>query len=230
MRAKRNSLLTINLVLRYALKKTKSCALVIAVMCQVTEGRVTNPTEILEFWLNDVGVVGWYNSSEQLDATIQERFSETWEKASAGECNDWARNSEGALALIIVLDQFPRNMFRGSERAFSTDRKALCISNKTIELGYDMRVPEPQRQFFYMPMMHSESLSVQERCVRLMATRLPETGAGNLIHARVHREVIRQFGRFPYRNEALHRTPTVLELAYLNNGGYGETMRKVQAA
>lgn len=191
---------------------------------------MTNPTEILDFWVNEVGVEGWYNGSEQLDATIQERFGETWEKAGAGEFNDWACKPEGALALIIVLDQFPRNMFRGSERAFSTDRKALCIANKSIDQGQDMRVPEPQRQFFYMPMMHSESLSVQERCVRLMATRLPETGAGNLVHARVHREVIRQFGRFPYRNEALHRAPTEQERAYLKKGGYGETMRKFQAA
>lgn len=190
---------------------------------------MAGPKDILKFWINEVGQEGWYNSTETLDATIQERFSETWGKAVSGDLNDWGCSAQTALALIILLDQFPRNMFRGSDRAYSSDRKALCLAKKAIERGFDMATPEPERQFFYMPLMHSESLTDQERCVRLMATRLRETGAGNLVHARVHREVIRQFGRFPYRNDALSRVPTDPELNYLAKGGYGATLQQIQS-
>jgi uncharacterized protein (DUF924 family) len=191
---------------------------------------MTTAREILDFWIEETGPEGWYNGSEELDARIQERFGEVWDKAAAGEFNDWGCDKEAALALIVLLDQFPRNMFRGLDKAFSTDRKALCVAKKAIDKGFDLLVPEPQRQFFYMPLMHSESLTDQERCVRLMKTRMPETGAQNLVHARVHREVIRQFGRFPYRNSALKREMTAQEAAYLNNGGYGKTMQQVQSA
>jgi len=184
---------------------------------------------IRQFWIDEVGPEGWYNSSETLDATIQERFGETWEKARHGEYNEWACDPERVLSLIILLDQFPRNMFRGLPRAFSTDRKALCVAKKAIEQGFDLRTPEPERQFFYLPMMHSESLTDQERCVRLMTSRMNKSGAGNLLHAKVHREVIRKFGRFPYRNAALSRAPTVQEIAYLDGGGYGQTLRHIQA-
>lgn len=185
--------------------------------------------DIRRFWIDEVGPEGWYQGSEELDARIHERFGETWEKAAAGEFNGWGCDPDKALSLIILLDQFPRNMFRGSALAFSTDRKALCFAKKAIERGYDMRTPEPERQFFYMPLMHSESLTDQERCVRLMKTRMPETGAVNLTHAKVHREVIRKFGRFPYRNDALSRQMTAQENAYLESGGYAETLREVQA-
>ncbi len=184
---------------------------------------------IRRFWVEEVGPEGWYQGSEELDATIQERFGETWEKARRGEFNDWACDPDRVLSLIILLDQFPRNMFRGLPHAFSTDRKALCVAKKAIDQGFDMRTPEPERQFFYLPLMHSESLTDQERCVRLMTSRMAESGAGNLLHAKVHREVIRKFGRFPYRNEALERNPTTQEVAYLDGGGYGETLREIQA-
>jgi len=190
---------------------------------------MANAEEILKFWIDEVGPEGWYKSSEALDARIQERFGEIWERAAAGEFNDWACDPDRVLALIILLDQFPRNMFRDNSRAFSTDRKALCVAKKAIDKGFDLRIAEPERQFFYMPLMHSESLTDQERCVRLMTTRMAQNGAGNLLHAKVHREVIRTFGRFPYRNTALSRNPTVQETAYLDNGGYGKTMREVEA-
>lgn len=191
---------------------------------------MADANEIIDFWVNEVGPDGWYNSTEELDATIQERFGETWERASLGEYCEWGRDPDRVLALLILLDQFPRNMFRGLDRAFATDRKALCVAKKAIELGFDMRVPEPQRQFFYLPLMHSESLTDQDRCVRLMMTRMPEGGEANLMHAKVHREVIRQFGRFPYRNAALGRQMTRQEDLYLKSGGYGETVRKLKSA
>ncbi len=191
---------------------------------------MADAAEIRRFWLEEVGPKGWYNSSPELDETIRERFEESWEQAQRGECNEWACDPDKSLALVILLDQFPRNMFRGSGKAFESDRKALCVAKKAIEMGYDMRTPEPERQFYYLPLMHSESLMDQERCVRLMTTRMPETGGPNLLHAKVHREVIRKFGRFPYRNDALHRPPTALEEDYLRAGGYGETLREVRAA
>lgn len=186
--------------------------------------------DIRKFWIDEVGPEGWYNSSAELDATIQKRFSALWEKAAAGELVHWTYVPENVLSLIILLDQFPRNMFRGSGRAFHTDRRAICLAKKAIERGFDMRIAEPARQFFYLPMMHSESLTDQERCVRLMKTRMPKTGAGNLLHAKAHREVIRKFGRFPYRNDALSRSGTALEAAYLDRGGYGETLREFQVS
>lgn len=154
---------------------------------------------------------------------------EAWEQAVAGEFRDWGCDPVKSLALLILLDQFPRNMFRGTGRAFQSDRKALCIAKRAIDLGFDKRTPEPQRQFYYLPLMHSESLTDQERCVRLMKTRMPSAGEGNLLHAKVHREVIRKFGRFPYRNDALHRNTTTQEHAYLEAGGYADTVRQVQA-
>lgn len=191
---------------------------------------MADAAEIRRFWIDEVGPEGWYNATEELDATIQERFGELWERAAAGEYLEWACDPERVLSLLILLDQFPRNMFRGSARAFSTDRKALCVAKKAIERGFDMLEPEPERQFFYLPLMHSESLTDQERCVRLMKTRMPLAGPESLIHAKVHREVIRSFGRFPYRNQALHRDATTKEQAYLNSGGYSETLRKVRKA
>jgi len=185
--------------------------------------------DIRHFWIDEVGPEGWYNGSEQLDASIQERFGEAWEQASTGDYNHWACDPDKSLSLIILLDQFPRNMFRGLKQSFFTDRKALCVAKKALDRGYDLRTPEPERQFFYVPLMHSESLTDQERCVRLMTSRMQSTGTSNLLHAKVHREVIRQFGRFPYRNAALDRNPTVSEIAYLDHGGYGETLRVVSA-
>lgn len=188
------------------------------------------PDEVLAFWIEDVGQAGWYDSTDALDAEIRDRFSSTWEIGAAGGLSEWLKNGEGALAYIILLDQFPRNMFRGQRDAFTTDKKALCAAKCAINKDWDLKIAEPQRQFFYLPMMHSESLSDQDRCIRLLINRLPETGAPNLLHARAHREVIREFGRFPYRNEALGRTTTSQETDYMQKGGYGTTVRALEAA
>lgn len=190
---------------------------------------MADAAEIIKFWLDEVGPAGWYNGSEELDAMIQERFGEAWEQARAGTYNDWICDPVRSLALIILLDQFPRNMFRGSGEAFSTDKNALAAAKVAINRGWDLRIDEPARQFFYLPLMHSENLCDQERCVRLMCERMPEGGPGQLIHAQAHREVIRQFGRFPYRNEALSRPSTELESDYVSKGGYGHTLRSLQA-
>ncbi len=119
-------------------------------------------------------------------------------------------------------------MFRGTARAFASDKIALAAAKSAVDKGWDLKIDEPARMFFYMPMMHSENLCNQERCVRLTHERMPKTGAEYLPHARAHREVIRQFGRFPYRNEALSRTTTNAEAAYLVGGGYGQTLRALE--
>ena len=125
-----------------------------------------------------------------------------------------------ALALLILLDQFPRNMFRGTARAYRSDEKARSIAKQAIARGHDKVTPEPERQFFYLPLMHSEGLPDQERCVRLIKLGMPRTGIRNLQSAQRHRDVIRRFGRFPSRNRPLGRRDTEAEQLYRANGGY----------
>ncbi len=186
--------------------------------------------QVLGFWLDEVGPKGWYNASDELDAAIREKFFGTWCDIVAGKNGMWLTYASGALAYIIVADQFSRNMFRNDAKAFSSDRIALSAAKSAIDHKWDLKIDEPARQFFYLPLMHSENLCDQERCVRLMKDRMPKTGESSLMHARVHREVIRLFGRFPYRNSALSRTTTTPEAAYLNNGGYGMTYAQLAKA
>ncbi len=186
------------------------------------------PIDVLDFWLKEVGPGRWYNAGPALDDEIRNRFEDTWTAARNGEfTTEWTMRPEGTLAFLILMDQFPRNMFRGSDKAFETDARARSVAKKVIEQRWDLRIPEPERQFFYLPLMHSECLCDQERCVRLMLTRMPESGGLNLLHAKAHREVIRRFGRFPYRNEALDRSFTAPETAFLEEGGYGAAVRAV---
>ena len=119
-------------------------------------------------------------------------------------------------------------MHRDDARAFATDDLALKAAVIAIGKAWDLRVDEPERQFFYLPLMHAESLAQQERGVRLILTRMPQTGASNLVHARAHREVIRRFGRFPHRNAALGRRGTEAEAAFLAGGGYGGVLREME--
>jgi len=191
---------------------------------------MVGPDEVLSFWLDEVGESRWYVEDAALDAEIITRFKSTWEGACEGRFSLWLTYPTGALAYIILTDQFSRNMFRGQGQAFASDRASLMAAKAAIDKGWDMRIDEPARQFFYMPLMHSENLCDQERCVRLMHERMPSAGQGNLLHARAHREVIRLFGRFPYRNDALSRATTVPEADYVSSGGYGQTVRQLQQA
>lgn len=190
---------------------------------------MVSPDEVLTFWLDEVGEAGWYNPPDDLDDRIAARFEGAWNAAREGTYGLWLTFPNGTLAYILLMDQFPRNMFRGTADAFATDRHGLAAAKAAINRGWDMRIDEPARQFFYLPLMHSENLCDQDRCVRLMCERMPETGEDNLLHARAHRDVIRQFGRFPYRNDALGRSSTQAEVEYLASGGYGETLRALQA-
>ncbi len=191
---------------------------------------MVGPEEILKFWLDEVGPDKWYAQEDALDAEIRKRFEATWEGAQTGGFSMWLTYPSGSLAYIILNDQFSRNMFRGEAKAFSSDRAALAAAKSAVDRGWDMKIDEPARQFFYMPLMHSENLCDQDRCVRLLCERMPKTGASNLLHARAHREVIRTFGRFPFRNAALARPATGAEADYVSAGGYGQTVRALRAA
>ncbi len=189
---------------------------------------MAGPEDVLEFWLDDCEPKDWYATSDTLDDTIRTRFQETWEGACAGRYSLWLTYASGALAYIILTDQFSRNMFRGKAQAFGSDRIALAAAKSAIDKGWDMRIDEPARQFFYMPLMHSENLCDQDRCVRLVCERMPVGRDNTLLHARAHREVIRQFGRFPFRNAALGRATTAAEERYMAAGGYASTLRSLQ--
>lgn len=190
---------------------------------------MANPDDILAYWLDEVGSEGWYRGGADLDQEIRDRFEKTWVEAQGGACSLWLTHAAGTLAYIILADQFSRNMFRNCGQAFSSDRAARAACKAAISRGWDMKVDEPARQFFYMPLEHSENLCDQDRCVRLMKERMPDTGAELLLHAKAHREVIRKFGRFPFRNEALRRDTTEPEARFMENGGYGGVVNALRA-
>ncbi|WP_108483995.1 DUF924 family protein [Oceaniglobus ichthyenteri] len=191
---------------------------------------MASPEDVAAFWLDEVGPKGWYAGGAKLDRDVRDRFEETWEKARDGALSQWLTYPSGTLAYIILTDQFPRNMFRDTAQAFETDSLAMAAAKMAITQGWDMRIDGAARQFFYMPLMHSENLCDQDRCVRLFLTRMPDSGASNLLHARVHREIIRKFGRFPYRNAALGRANQQGEAEFLSDGGYAEIMRAMEPA
>jgi uncharacterized protein (DUF924 family) len=175
---------------------------------------------VLRFWLDEVGPTGWYAVDEAVDRRCAAEFGGLMADALSGRLAAWRASPEGALALLILLDQMPRNAFRGTAGAHAGDGRARAVAKAAIAIGHDMAVAEPERQFFYLPLMHSESLADQDRCLRLVLTRLPESGAENRHHGIMHREVIRRFGRFPSRNRALGRLDTEAERAYRAGGGY----------
>jgi uncharacterized protein (DUF924 family) len=190
---------------------------------------VTAPEEVLAFWLDECSPADWYKSDPALDAKMLDRFGDAWQEAAEGALGLWLTYPSGALAYIILTDQFSRNMFRGSGKAFSLDNAARAAAKMAIDRNWDLKIDEPARQFFYMPLMHAENLCDQDRAVRLIHTRMPQTGHSNRDHASAHRAVIRDFGRFPYRNDALGRKTTSAEQAFLDDGGYGAAIRAQQS-
>ena len=182
---------------------------------------MSEPEAIIEFWLHEVGEGGWYTAVDEVDAEIRARFQPAWEAAERGEREFWLNGPRGSLAYMILTDQFPRNMFRGDPRSFATDARARAGARVAIDHGWDMAIPEPQRVFFYMPFEHSEDMADQDRSIDLMTRKMPEHGAEFGLHARAHAEVIRRYGRFPFRNAALGRQSTPEEVAFLEKGGYG---------
>ncbi len=186
------------------------------------------PEDVLAFWLDECSPADWYKSDDAFDAVIRDRFLATWQEATEGALGLWLTYPSGTLAYIILTDQFPRNMFRDTGQAFATDKLALAAAKMAIDRHWDMKIDEPARQFFYLPLMHSENLCDQDRAVRLIHTRMPQTGANNQDHACAHRAVIRDFGRFPYRNKALGRKTTEAEQVFLDAGGYRAAIQAQQ--
>lgn len=186
-----------------------------------------DPVSVLDFWLGEVGEAGWYRSSAELDAVCRDRWLDLWQAAHDGGLDHWVEGTVGSLAFLILTDQLPRNMFRGTAQAFATDARARGAAKLAVEAGWDLGAPEPERQFFYLPFEHSEDFDDQETAIALIAERLPAS-PGNLLHAHAHAEVIRRFGRFPFRNTALGRVSTPEEEAFLAEGGYGAVVRRLE--
>jgi uncharacterized protein (DUF924 family) len=174
-----------------------------------------SPLSVIQFWRDEVHPARWFAEDAALDKQIRNRFEPLWRSARDGRLDVWAQTPEGALALLIVLDQFPRNMFRGHAGAFSTDAKARAVAARAIEAVFDRRVPTVLRPFFYLPYMHSEDMADQDRSVAYIGERVG-TDSSNYPYALAHRDVIARFGRFPARNAALGRDTTPQETEYLN--------------
>ena len=177
----------------------------------------TNELErLLDFW-RKAGPAKWFAKDAAFDDAFREGFADLHDAAKDGRLDDWADSAKGALGLILLLDQWPRNSFRGDPRAFATDELARAYADKAIDAGFDLEVEPDLRAFFYLPSMHCEDLGVQERCVALCE----EMGNDNTTHyARVHRDIIARFLRFPHRNAVLGRQSTEEELAFLESGGF----------
>ena len=175
-----------------------------------------SPAGILAFW-HEAGRDAWYKRNDAFDAEVKRRFLALWQKAVAGELSSWEETDEGALALVIVLDQFPRNMFRGTSQAFASDVLARDVARRAIAKAVDRRVDPVLLEFLYLPFMHSEHLPDQLHCVALFRS---IEGSENLEYAEEHAAIIRRFGRFPHRNHLLGRDTTPEEQAFLDNGGF----------
>ena len=170
--------------------------------------------EIIDYWFSKEVSEHWFNSTAEFDRELGERYESVWEQASRGELVDWMNSAEGCLALVIILDQFPLNMFRGEAKSFSSEAQSRDVAEHAIEQGFDAQLPDDQKAFLYMPYMHSENLADQERSVELFSQPGLES---NLRFAHHHRGIVDKFGRFPHRNEVLGRESTEAEIEYLNS-------------
>lgn len=171
--------------------------------------------EVVAFW-EEAGPALWFAKDARFDERFRTRFHAQYEAAARGDLASWSSTPNGALALLILLDQYPRNSFRGTPRMYATDAAARKIADAAIAAGHDRDITPDLRLFMYIPFAHSENLVDQERSVELARTLSPN----DLAHAEHHRDIIRRFNRFPHRNAILGRVSTAEEQAYLDNGGY----------
>lgn len=172
--------------------------------------------DVVGFW-REAGPQKWFKKVYAFDEAIRLKFEPTHHRAARGEYDAWAGSADGALALLILLDQFPRNLYRGSAHAFATDGKARAIARAAVEQGFDKQVDPIFRNFFYLPFEHSEDIADQDYGLALVA----EAGVeDDLKWSGIHRDIIARFGRFPHRNAALGRTTTAEEQAFLDDGGF----------
>src|SRR5262245_48313380 len=171
--------------------------------------------DVVAFW-REAGPSMWFAKDDVFDRNFRDRFLDLHEAAARGELSTWEKTPGGALAVLILLDQFPRNAFRGTARMYATDATARAVADRVIVSGLDRAIEPQLRTFVYLPFAHSESLADQERSVALNRT----LGQDNLSHAQHHYDIVSRFGRFPHRNLILGRTMRPEEQEYLDNGGY----------
>ena len=172
------------------------------------------PQEIIDFWFADDVRKLWFNSTAEFDRLLCERFEELLKQAARGELDHWMESAEGCLALVIILDQFPLNMFRGSAQSFATEARSRDVARVAIAKGFDQLLAAEQQAFFYMPFQHSEDLADQEMALELFARPGMES---HLRFARHHHGIVETYGRFPHRNAVLGRASTAAEIEYLNS-------------
>jgi uncharacterized protein (DUF924 family) len=175
------------------------------------------PADVLTFW-RTAGPAKWFTKSTAFDEAIRLRFEPVHHAAARGRYAAWEQTAEGALALILLFDQFPRNLYRGSAHAFATDPLARSIARLSLEAGYHLEVEEALKPFYFLPFVHSEDLADQDRSVALYEA---AGDANGLKWAHIHRDIIVRFGRFPHRNASLGRVTTPEEQAFLDEGGFG---------
>jgi uncharacterized protein (DUF924 family) len=181
-----------------------------------TDSALASAADIVNFW-RAAGYDRWFGKFPDFDEEIRRRFLPTYEAAASGKLAAWEQNAEGALALLILLDQFPRNMFRGEARAFATDSLAMAVTAHAIMRGFDAQVPAELRAFFYVVFEHSENPADQEHGIALYKA---AGDADGVKWAELHADIVRRFGRFPHRNAALGRVTTPEEQAFLDGGGF----------
>jgi len=172
------------------------------------------PDDIISFWYSKEISSFWFRSTKEIDQTIHDKYYDVWLQAEAGKLDDWLDSARGCLALVIVLDQFPLNMFRHQARSFSTEARAISVCKHAVSLGYDHQLDKKTLSFLYMPLMHSENNDDQNMSVALYQQAGLEA---NVRFAQHHRDIVKRFGRFPHRNAILGRESTRQEVAYLNS-------------
>jgi uncharacterized protein (DUF924 family) len=178
--------------------------------------RLATSDEVISFW-REAGPEKWFAKDEAFDQACRDRFLPTYEAAARRDLNEWELTPDGALAVILLLDQFPRNMFRGQRETYKTDPVALMAADRAIERGFDHKVEPLFRRFFYLPFMHSESLADQERSVTLNEALGEED---SVKYAHHHHDIVARFGRFPHRNAILGRETTSEEEAFLKESDF----------
>ncbi len=171
-----------------------------------------NYQEVIDYWYSDQVRSQWFSSTPELDAEIRGKYEAVWERAVKGELDGWQTNALGCLALVLVFDQFPLNMFRGEVESFQTEGNAISVARAAIDNNFVPELTQEHLAFLFMPFMHSEKIEDQELAVELFRENKLE---GNLRFAKSHRNIIREFGRFPHRNQILGRVSTAEEVEYL---------------
>jgi uncharacterized protein (DUF924 family) len=183
---------------------------------RMTQNALPSPADVVNFWI-EAGPSKWFSKDDAFDKAFKDRFLEAHYAAARRDLDLWMETAHGALALLILLDQFPRNAFRDTGHMFATDSLALHFTRIAVAQGYHQAVDLPLQPFILMPLMHSESLEDQEELLRILSQ---DTHPDTYKYAVIHRDVIRDFGRFPHRNQSLGRATTEAEQAFLDSGGF----------